>query len=719
MSGKYRGVLKVAGPLLGGWLIDVARPSRRIRFNLVIDDQVRGTYVADHRRRSALGRGMSGEDTHGISIPIRRPWISGTLQTIRLEDPGDPQLKLALSARLGPAANQHFDDHVVSGQSSIGDDERRAPDAPRHSGRHVEDDPDPDIRVGGRNKALLKQIDALPDDELANLLLAIDRVVLLERLNRLDKAGDWQGMSVFRRLLAGPAAEQRLAALGRSAVKAHNHALAGRAAAAAAALHPQSFEANYLAGSAKSLQGEFDEALRFLRAAARLEEGSVRAKREMAIALGKQLRGELSADRREEIRSEHLALLRELSASADAGIQIKYRVPYASALFAAGRYDEAIEAADAVLAAAPNDTRALTVKARALVARNAIAEAHALYERILDLEPGHRLARMNLRILATLVEDETREHAGAETSVAKLGRRDAARESGAIREQEGDGNPRSSLALRLAGMAQSWVCIADEEIDADASPQIRAALAANQARRLGYLEVRRPGSPKLELWRRDALAGLAESGLLDTLDDPAVLDRWKPYYGAREANQAGSGAPAIRRGAAVLTSRHGATLYGGGEHFLEDAAEHHARQGYDPIIVGTRAELRGRDGIANGRRFVFIGDTAADMRKFVLENDVSLVHAISGMGYVVAEALKFTNIAFIYGVHFWNELLGDPHHAGYFDEATGAGLFRREFLLILSRATAIYANSRYTQKVIEDGYGVRCPIVSAAPRERT
>ncbi len=84
-----------------------------------------------------------------------------------------------------------------------------------------------------------------------------------------------------------------------------------------------------------------------------------------------------------------MALLRALSASSDIGTQTKYRVPYATALYSAGRYEEAIQAADAVLAAAPNDTRALMVKARALVARNLVGEAHALYERILDLEPTH------------------------------------------------------------------------------------------------------------------------------------------------------------------------------------------------------------------------------------------------------------------------------------------------------------------------------------------
>ena len=70
--------------------------------------------------------------------------------------------------------------------------------------------------------------------------------------------------------------------------------------------------------------------------------------------------------------------------SEDASVQMKYRVPFAQALFAANSYDEAIAAIDAVLSDRTNDTRALMFKARALVARNRIADAHGSIERILD-----------------------------------------------------------------------------------------------------------------------------------------------------------------------------------------------------------------------------------------------------------------------------------------------------------------------------------------------
>jgi tetratricopeptide (TPR) repeat protein len=686
MSGQYRGVVKVSGAAIRGWLVDVGRPTRRVKFNLLIDGHPRGAYVADARRRFLSPRKGSEEDTHGFSIPIRKPWISGALQTLRIED--EAGLRFSMSVRLGPHAHEHFEDHIVSGQGSVGA-EARERQALRRAAQHTSDDePEPDARAPA-NKSLLRQIGALSDAELVNLLVAIDRDVLMPRVSRYEKTGDWEKLSPFRRAVAGASGEPLLTSLGRAAAKAHSHALAARLTAAAAALYPASYEAHYLAGTAKVVQGEFDEALRHLRMADKLEKNGVRAKREMALTLAKQLRQDLPVARRAEIREEHIALLRALSTSTDLATHIKYRVPYAMALYSAGRYEDAIVACDAVLSGAPNDTRAMMVKARALVARNLVSEAHGLYERVLDLEPSHRGAKVSLRILTALAEDESRD--GDKVSVV------------AISAIEAKG---ATLADSLSRVPESWIRIGGVGNGADHAGHL--ALAVEQ--RLGCVELDGAG----EFWRREALLGLAESGLLTSLDDRAALRRWRPFYVARPEPPR----PGVRRGLAVLTSRNGADLYGGGEHFLEEVAEHHARQGYDVVILGTRPERAGEEHGTNGRRAAFVGEHPAELRRFVLENGASLVHAISGMGFPMVEALSFTNIPFVYGIHFWNELLGDPERSGYFDDVSGGALARREFLVILSRATAIYANSRYTQMIVEEGFGVRCPVLFAVPRER-
>src|ERR1700743_3653909 len=98
MSVEYRGVLKVAGSQLRGWLMDVARPDRRVRVNLVIDGQSRGTFAAHKRRRLLVRSSGPGEDTHGFSIAIRKPWITGDLQSVRFEDPDGSGLQVSLLA---------------------------------------------------------------------------------------------------------------------------------------------------------------------------------------------------------------------------------------------------------------------------------------------------------------------------------------------------------------------------------------------------------------------------------------------------------------------------------------------------------------------------------------------------------------------------------------------------------------------------------------------
>jgi tetratricopeptide (TPR) repeat protein len=697
MSGRYRGFLKVAGASLRGWLVDTAKPARRVRFNLVVDGELRGTFTANRKRQSLFRRNASAEDTYGFTIPIRKPWISGKVQTVRLEDPGDASLDFTLKVKLGPAAHTNFADNVVGGQASLGE---RGAHEPAHD---ADDEHEPHIRPGEQTRALLQQIAGLGDGELVHLLLGVERDVVLPRIAAHDKAGDWQSVQAFRRLLMGGPSEQLMLQFGRSALGAHNLALAARASAAAAVLHPQSFEANLLAGSVKSLQSEYDEALRHLRAAARLEKDGVRAKREMVVALGKQLRGELAAERREAVRTEHLSLLSALGASDDALVRAKYRVPYATALFAAGRYEETLAAADAVLAEMPNDTRALMVKARALVATNAIADAHLLYERVLELEPSHRGARTNLRILAALAEEESEQQSGARHSVVHVRRLP-------IVAAAAGGTFDTPLAKRIAQVPQSWICTTAPDLDDETALAQLASLGPHRERRVGCLDVVLGDGRRFEFWHRGALVGLAESGLIDALDDAERLARWKPYYAAGGAKRARS------RGIAALMSRHGASMYGGGEHFLAQAAEHHARQGYEPVLVGTHADLAGADGQVNGFRSVYLGDAPAELRRFFLENDVALVHAISGLGFAVSEALNFTNIPFVYGVHFWNEMLGDSEHARHFDDVTGQPLFRREFQLILARAAAVYANSEYTQRLIEEGFGVRCPVVFATPR---
>lgn len=657
MAGEYRGALKVAGSTLKGWLVDTKRPTRRVRFNLIIDGQFRGTFVANRRRISFVRKKKETvEDTHGFSLPIRRAWITGEQQSIRIEDPTSSALDLSLTAKLGPAPNENFEDHIVSGQVALGARDRGAI---AHPEERAEEAQESDTRQSNPARQLLKKIEALSDADLAALMTAIERDILADRIGRYERAEDWQSASAFRRLFLGGSFENLLLAFGRSALKAHNHATAVRVLTGAAALFPQSFEANYRAGIAMSLHGELDSALAFFRTANLQDENDPRAKHEMVALFGKMLRNPASPDQRAAMQAEHLDLLGALIVSENAGIRARYRVPFAAALFAAGRYDEAIAIVDGVLAAAPNDVRALVMRAKLHVARNDVAEARTIYEHVLELDRDNAAARLGLKGLSGLA------------AVSRTAEREV----------------------------DSWVCVGkagepDLETRRDFGRKIEAAS--------GYVQIAAPGNQKLDFWRSEVLTDLRDSGLIRDGESEGRLARWKDAYSAQR--RASSSNPV-----AVVYDADDSE----GERFAESAAAHHAREGAEAIIMGARAGAGLQEAAANGSRHPCVRKAPADIRRFLLENDVSLVHAISGAGPVVAEAIRFTNIAFICGLHF-GEMVPPTGEL----VPAGKGVYSRQDLVsVFERAGSVYTNSHIAQKFLETDFGIRCPVISGVPQD--
>ena len=659
MAGKYRGVLKIAGSALRGWLADTTHPARRIRFDLLIDDEFRGAFVANRRRASFIRRqNETAEDTHGFLIPIRRAWITGAPQTVRVEDPSDRGLYLSLTAKLGPAVNENFEEHFVGGEVVLGARERFQPPPsdgqPEDARRRIPSFGDP-------TKPLLKKISTLSDVDLASLVLAIERDILLDRIGRYDRADDWQSASAFRRLFLGGAFESLLVTLGHTALKGHSNAVAVRVLTAAAALFPKSFEANYQAGMASSLLGEFEEALRLLKTAEGLEEGGARAKQELVNLIGKMLRTPMPSERRAELRAQHLDLLGVLSTSEYPGLRARNRAPFAAALYAAGRYDKSIAATEAVLATAPNDIKSLIVRAKSLIARNEVEEARTIYERVLELERDNAAARFGLRTLSGLVGDP---------GIANVK---------PVRQPITDG----------------WLCIGNADAMTGENFDI---LRNNQARNLGYVRIASAKGKKLDFWRTEVLTGLRESGLIRDETDLQALARWKRVYGLRRSASSVNTAAIIFRAG---NSDHE------DEKFLRSVAAHHAREGFEPILVGTRPGTGIQEAKSNGICNMYIGDTVADIRRFLLEAEASLVHAVSGVSLDVAKAVRFTNTTLVCGLH-----VGAPSQPNSgTDSSDGMPPLQLELLSVLERADAIYANSRFAQKVIEQVLGVRCSIV--------
>jgi tetratricopeptide (TPR) repeat protein len=440
-------------------------------------------------------------------------------------------------------------------------------------------------------------------------------------------------------------------------------------------------------------EGNFDAARHALKSAVRSDSDA--AKRDLANAFGLLAREEVSPEVRHNLILEQIEMLRYLTGSADRMAQINAYIGLSTALSSIGRYPEAAEAADLALLRVPNSVRALVAKAKALVPQNAIKEACALYEKVVDIEPHNQSIRTTLRVLTTLSADESQEDETA--SIAVIGSDDRLeRVVGSDHASNGSSSP-------------NWICVSDSTALDTAQADLAALLASGC--RAGFLQAEGSATGD-QFWRLEAIQGLVESGLLRPENSARELAPFAQYYSASREPRTGA---AANRGAVVVTSRNGGFKFGGGEHFIESVSEHYAEEGYAPIIVGTRPELRGEERVVNGVRHVFIEDSVAAFRRFVLENDVTLVHAISGMGFVVAEALKFTNIPFVYGVHFWREMLGSDQSSTYFN--ADRPVARKEFKVILARAAVVYANSQYTQKIIEESFGARCPIIYSVPRE--
>jgi hypothetical protein len=311
-----------------------------------------------------------------------------------------------------------------------------------------------------------------------------------------------------------------------------------------------------------------------------------------------------------------------------------------------GRYGDAARTMDRVLAKEPDHFRALMVKGRSLIALNRASDARVLFLRAQAIEPGNRAPGNYVRLTETLALDEPGR--GALTAgVARL---------------HGAG----TLAERIATQPFDWLLVSG----GDPNETDAIALNAPAMQRAGCARI--AGN---SYWRREALAGLAESGLIA---DPAHAARWMDAF--------------VPRCERVPRSRKAVVVMAAAE--TDDATalslpNDYADLGYDTAVVPA-------------------ADSIPALRRSLLEEEPALVHVVSGAGYAVAGALAFANIPFIYGAHSWADMLSDDGD-GAFDES-GLPHPRREFDFVLAHAAAVYATTRELRDIIEQCFDVRCAI---------
>jgi tetratricopeptide (TPR) repeat protein len=552
------------------------------------------------------------------------------------------------------------------------------------------------LRKKAKVASIIADLDQLPDKELVQALQRIFVAIVAQRAKAYFRRKDWSSISRLGKIICNRQAEYHrlLLNVGRAQLYLAQAEEALNVLVFTAAQFPDSAEAQVYAGVAAMRAEKPAAAIDRFRAALELDPNNLTAKRELATVLRRVAKGLSDREKKAAMEREAIALLQ--------AVYVVQRTPAAALavgrpLYAAKRYEECLAALDGAVDVRVEHVEHLTLKSKALVALNRVGDALALSKQILELAPQNQTALFHVKTLRFLSTAE-RGKTGTVGDLACIEGELFVRSFG-TGDFERIGGQELGEALRR--LQFDWIRLApngEQPLLANCSGGTTAQMLDPK---LGYIS-----GIEGDFWRADVLSGLVRSGLVRSIGE---LDRFSAAYSAENRNS-------MVNAKAVVMSRNGAFKFGGGEHFIESMAEHYRALGYSPIIAGTRPELIGKHGEANGFPYRFLNEDADSLRHFFLANDVRLVHAISGMGFRVAEALSYSNIPFIYGVHYWREVLGHDDHDTVFFDSAGNPQPRREFEYILSQASVVYANSVYTRDVIEKAFGVRCPVVYSVPK---
>lgn len=515
---------------------------------------------------------------------------------------------------------------------------------------------------------------------------------------------DWPTIADLNRalLLQVPDFDKSLLLLGRGSLYAKEFEDAQRTLSIACLLYPGLVDAHYYCGISYLRAGDYPQAVISLRRSLALDPGSLRSKRDLADALARAARSLPRDESRAAIENEALTLFLEV-ASAQPSLEITLRA--ARLAFDQSRFAEALELFRTVADEQPAHIQALTGISRCLVGLRRISEALLMAKRIAEIDPNNETARYQLRVLRFLDDDDEGPQQEGRFGALEIFSDGRIRLDGAGDEAAAAGKPSAAeVAQQLSRAEAHWLEICAEGVRPAEPFTPDQPLDA----RFGCHRFREEASGRERVfWHRDALAELIRAaGAVPSLARLQGLESlYSPGFQAPKAGDR-----------VVVMSRHGIIKFGGGEHFIESMADHYRSIGLDPIIVGISNARAGETGEIGGRRYAFVTENPSSLRALVLETGATLVHGISGTGMLVASALEMMNVQFVYGVHFWREALGSDAGDAFFDKA-GAPIPRREFEFVLTRASSVYANSHYTRHVLEDAFGVRCPVVYSVPHD--
>jgi glycosyltransferase involved in cell wall biosynthesis/tetratricopeptide (TPR) repeat protein len=582
--------------------------------------------------------------------------------------------------------------------------------------------------------ALEAELAPLPLRNLEALAKRLDHLIRLKRTQRLLKDGKWEEVAHMPRPGSpkAPQDAELLTLVGRALLHLGRLAEAAELLSSIARAQPADAMAQFHAATALHHLGNTGPAAVFEQRALALRPRSGELLHGYAAATRRRgLQPGLAPVQRQALLRESIAHWREAAAVEPARGETSSR-RIVQTLLDLGALEEAQQEVDHLLLRLPRQPDVLILRSQVCLARNKVAEAMAMAEEALRLDPAHQGARYQLRSLRPLLEEAAVQGQDSLALLVLDPVAGTARGHGFSLGSTGlQAHPAITLpadrpaATMLGQLEAEWVLLAGPGSLPDISPALLRLVRESAVAWCGRLVLADEQAGPLILWRRELLLGLHESGLLSTL--AALAAELAHYADIVSTYQPGAtlapprlspAATTAAPGLAVLMSRHGIVKFGGGEHFLDSIASHYQEMGFEPLILGTRPDQQGRSGIEDGRPFHFLPGRPAELRRFFLERRPAIVHVLSGLGYEVAAALDYLDIPFVYGLHFWRDALGAFEGDGrFFEQGDSRPVPRPGFRAIIQRAAAVYSNSAYTRTVLEEAFQLRTPVIHSLPRE--
>ena len=700
-----------------GWLWDPAS-EKPATFQLLINGEGVGTFSADQRRGDLQRKGI-GSGAHGFRIRLKPEWLTSQNNSIRIyPNPKGPALSQELTVHAQVLRSEPSSKRPpitvsarASGDEGTGPAKLAAasenPSAVRPRSHRV--------RPGGpaRKQPELAALERKTQRELIHALIEMGKLTESQvgpLIEAAFKNGEYASASVLGEAASGLVASsyRMLNNLGRSYLEIGMFDEAIETLGRIRKRDPVRHGAIYYLGKAYARISDYESAYECFLSCIQVRPEESRYHLEAGrTALLLRFGGYGVHDEQPEYTKKALAHLEEAVRLAPSDPRPKRDLT--QLLVHTGDFEYALEVAKQAVAVAPKQEASWLELSRVYMRLDRFDDALKSSQKASSLNPKSDSPKFAVRVLSRLAEGS---RPPREISVGGVGYSGPEISSGSLSLKPLD--LKGDLETALANADVKWVIFDDRQL----SREHLAALSKRLHPWAGGAELN-IGNEAVFLWRREFLLAILSCGYLprrpnlrecfDAATRFALLSR-------ASAGKPKLAAPRDASGLVLLVSQYGVHKFGGAEQFLGQMARIYRDLGYRVLLVGTRNEFDERSGSVDGIDYVFINGSPESLLLLCLQQQASIVHVVSGLGYEISAALRFVNIKLVFGIHFWREIVYNPTpSSGYFPDIDRSYKTRPEFGFILDGYSAVYANSAFTRGLVEREFGFRTPVIYSLP----